>query len=93
MADRITLKWGTLKGWSLGNNPDVQALVEEYISEGASMSAMLQEDSDKQRDLICQMIDTLDGEIWNDWDGVIMSKDAAKEYVRNYGRSESAASQ
>ena len=35
-------------------------------------------------------IDQIDGEIWNDWDGVVMTKDEAKAYVREYGKSPKA---
>lgn len=46
----------------------------------------MQRQTPEQRELICDIIDAVDGEIWNDWDGVTMSKDEAKKYVREYGQ-------
>ena len=48
----------------------------------------MQRQTEDQRELICAIIDAIDGEIWNDWDGVVMSKDAAKKYVRDYGKKD-----
>lgn len=51
---------------------------------GMSVSAMGQKDTPEQTEILCELIDAIDGEIWNDWDGKIMTKDEAKEYVRDY---------
>ena len=45
---------------------------------------MLQRDTPKQRELICKMIDKVDCPIYNDWTGEIMSKQEAKDYIREY---------
>lgn len=47
---------------------------------------MAQRDTPEQKQLICDLIDLCDGEIWNDWDGVVMSKEDAKKYVMTYGQ-------
>lgn len=86
MADRLALKWGTLKGWNFEGNAKAMALLEKYNDLGASYSAMAQRDTPEQKQIICEMIDAVDGEIWNDWDGVAMSKDDAKKYVMEYGQ-------
>lgn len=82
--ETLKLKWGTVKGWS--NLSDAsRALMAEYFKDGMSFSAMYDRPDEARREVLCKLIDQLDGTIWNDWDGVEMSKDAAKKYVRDYG--------
>lgn len=45
---------------------------------------MLQRDLPEQKQILCELIDSIDGEIWNDWENVAMTKEAAKTYVLNY---------
>ena len=47
------------------------------------MSAILHKDSQKQKELICQIIDLCD-EIQEDWGGKILTKKKAKKYVMEY---------
>lgn len=85
MADSITLKWGTLRGWKLESEA-ARTAAQAYLDAGPqSMSAMAQRDTPDQKKALCALIDTIDGEIWNDWDGVKMTKDEAKTYVMEYG--------
>lgn len=81
----LLLKWGTLKDWSGLKSDKTKALVKRYLDLGASMSAMMQRDTPEQKQIICELIDALDGEVSNDWSGEVMTKDQAKEYVQNYG--------
>lgn len=82
--DHISLKWGTLKSWHLHSEKG-QELLRKYFELGASYSAMAQKDTPEQKDLICQMIDECNAEtIYLDWDGVEVSKDDAKKYVREH---------
>ena len=85
MTDTLLLKWGTLKGWNLQKKEN-QAIMERYLSLGATASAMAQRDTPEQKQLICDLIDAVDGEIMNDWSGKAMSKDEAKNYVQEYRR-------
>ena len=83
--EHLTLKWGTLKSWSL-NSPKGKELLQKYFAIGASESAMLQDDTPEQKELICQMIDECAAPtIYLDWDGKDVSKDEAKRYVMEYG--------
>lgn len=85
--DHITLKWGTLKSWSL-NTENGRKLLEEYFSFGSCGSAMHQQDTPRQKELICQMIDECRAPtIWMDWDGLEVSKEEAKRYVMEYGNA------
>ncbi len=85
--ESLTLKWGTLKGWDLKSDKS-QGILQRYIDLGASSAgAMTQCDTPEQKQLICDLIDAVDGEIWNDWDGVVMTKEDAKQYVMTYGES------
>lgn len=83
MAESLSLKWGTLKGWELESDK-AKEIMRRYIDIGASYSAMAQKDTPEQKQLICDLIDAIDGEIDNDWTGEVMSKDAAKNYVMTY---------
>jgi len=86
MTDSITLKWGTLKGWSFGdsNQKAIDLLNEAFSESGQSMSAIGQKHTANEREKFCEAIDAFEGEIWNDWDGVKMTKDEAKKYIREY---------
>ena len=87
MAESLTLKWGTLKAWHLESEASMAAL-RKYREVGpVSMSAMAQHDNDAQKDAVCELIDAVDCEtIYLDWDNEQVSKDEAKDYVRNYAR-------
>jgi len=83
--NKITLKWGTLKGWHLETEDAVQ-LLRKYHEEPVSGSVMLQRDTKTQKETILKLIDVC-GEILLDWDGKIVSRDEAKDYILNYGKS------
>jgi len=82
--DYITLKWGTLKSWNV-KSAEGKALLEKYGELGYSMSAMAQHDTPEQKEIICKLIDLMPGEIYIDWNGEYVSKEAAKKYVLEYG--------
>ena len=82
--DHLTLKWGTLKSWTL-TSPKGQELIQKYFDLGRSLSAMSQRDTPEQKELLCQIIDECGApEIYLDWDGKDVSKEEAKKYVREY---------
>lgn len=85
MAEHLLLKWGTLKGWKVESEEAGNAL-QRYLDHGVSMSAMTQRDDADQKQVLCDLIDAVDGEITNDWSGETMTKDEAKRYVMEYGR-------
>jgi len=88
MKDHLTLKWGTLKSWKF-NSDKGRELLKEYMEIGSSMSAMAQRDTQRQKEIICELIDEGDFEtVYLDWDGKEVSKSEAKEYVMNYGEKE-----
>lgn len=83
--DSLLLKWGTLKGWNCQSDA-AKAALRAYAEAGEhSASAILQHDTPDMKEALCRLIDAIDGEITNDWSGDQMSKDEAKDYVRNYG--------
>lgn len=84
----VTLKWGTLKSWNFPNKSErIRALCEEYDKIGSSFSAMMQRDTPRQKEIICELIDECDGDtIYLEWDGKYVSKQEAKDYVMNYGK-------
>lgn len=79
--DHLTLKWGTLKSWSFHSEKGLE-LLKEYNGIGSSMSAMMQKDTPRQKEIICELIDEGNfTEVYLDWDGKNVSKDEAKKYV------------
>ena len=87
MAESITLKWGTLKGWNgLDENGETLRAVQKYHDLGpVSMSVMTQRDTPDQKAALCEAIDACSGDIWDDWQGAVLGKEAAKKYVMEYG--------
>ena len=84
--DYLVLKWGTLKGWRF-HTKKAEKLLNEYVSLGHSPSVALQEDTPRQKEIICKLIDIGDfDKVYLDWSGKYVSKEKAKEYVLNYGR-------
>ena len=86
-GDYITLKWRTLKSWRLKGKKGLE-LLKKYHDIGSSFSAMAQKDTPEQKEIICEMIDTVPGEIYLDWDDKFVSKEEAKKYVLEYGKPE-----
>jgi len=82
-SESLLLKWGTLKGWDL-KSEHTKALMQKYIDLGASYSVMARRDTDEQQQIICDLIDVIDGPIRNDWTGEVMSKSEAKKYILEY---------
>lgn len=79
----LTLKWGTVKGWDNLSEAS-QEILRRYFADGEPLSAMSDRPNPDRVAILCELIEQLNGEIWNDWDGVIMSKEDAKKYVQNY---------
>ena len=87
MTESLTLKWGTLKGWNFDEDGPAMARLSEYAEMGMSLGAATQHDSPEQVEKICEIIDALDAPtVTNSWEGTDMSKEEAKQYVRNYRR-------
>ena len=84
MPETLTLKWGTVKGWSDLSEKSIK-LMERYFSDGVPMSAMTDHPDEARRAVLCELIEQIDGEIWNDWEGTKLSKAEAKQYVCEYG--------
>lgn len=84
--NELALKWGTLKRWHFDSEKG-KALLKEYHEIGSCFSAAMQEDTPRQKEIICELIDECDGEtIYLDWDDKDVSKQEAKDYVINYGK-------
>lgn len=85
MAGSLTLKWGTLEGWDGFDDTSLAAL-QKYADLGMSMGAMQQEMTPDHIEALCEVIDTVDEPINNDWSGEKMTRDEAKQYVREYAQ-------
>lgn len=83
MAEHLLLKWGTVKGWDDLSDKSVEIL-KRFFADGMSMSCAMDHPDNDRREILCELIDQLNGEITSDWTGKTMSKDEAKKYVREY---------
>ncbi len=83
MAGNLTLKWGTVKGWSDLDDTAIAAM-QKFADLGMSMSAMAQVMTQEHKEALCGVIDAVDEPIFNDWSGEEMTKEAAKKYVMEY---------
>lgn len=81
----LLLKWGTVKGWDHLSEKS-QGIMRRYFADGISMSCVTDKPNEKRKDILCELIDQLNGAIWNDWSGKKMTPDEAKAYVREYGQ-------
>lgn len=91
MVASLQLKWGNVKGWDgFEEGTPARAALDKWADSGPGLSAMAWQTDDQKR-LICDIIDAVDGEIWNDWDGKVMSKDEAKKYIMEYGEEKKKA--
>lgn len=83
--DYLLLKWGTLKSTDFSGNKECEKLLDRYGKLGRSMSGvMTQKDMQEQKNIICEIIDNMEGVIKEDWGGRYLTKKEAKEYVLNY---------
>jgi len=85
MAESLALKWGTIKRYSNLSEKSQEIVKRFYAAEGVPMSAMLDRPDKDRKAILCELIDQIDGDIYNDWDGKDMTKDEAKNYVQTYG--------
>lgn len=83
---QILLKWGTLKGWDVTDDPAAQALLKAYFEEGASLSAMDQKDTPSQKETLKRLCRQVTGEIVNDWSGEVYTPEQACAYIDDYGK-------
>jgi len=85
----ITLKWGTLKGWS-NMTEEGMVLLRRYHDLGASMSAMAQHDSDEQKQILVDLVSLPGMKIYLDWDGKYIDRGEAVKYITEYGKEKVA---
>lgn len=83
MAEELLLKWGTVKGWSDMSDRSIETM-KRFFADGVCMSAAMDKPDQGRREILCELIDQIDGEIINDWTGKTMTKDEAKRYVLEY---------
>ncbi len=85
MTEYLLLKWGSIKGRNVGpENEKAMEALKRYHDAPVSMSAVMQRDTPEQKQAVLDLIDAIDGEITNDWDGKTYTKDEAKQYVAEY---------
>lgn len=83
--ETLTLKWGSLKAWDLNTEASLAALRKYWEGGKVAASAISQRNTEAQKDALCELIDVLENEhVHLDWDGVDVSKEEAKKYIREY---------
>jgi len=82
----LLLKWGTVKGWDFPKGECLD-LLGKYL-EGSPISCAMDKPDEARKAILCEIIDKMDGEIWNDWDNVQLTKRQAKKYVMEYGNEQ-----
>lgn len=87
MANTITLKWGSVKGWHIETD-EAKAALQRWADFGVSMSAITQRDTPEQKQALIDALDYFD-EFWLDWEGKEVTRDEAKDYILNYGKETS----
>lgn len=83
-SDELTLKWWWFKWCNYENNKEAMELVQKLYDLWISKSAMAQNNTEKHKEILCQLIDITDWIIFQDWDWIYMTKDEAKKYVLEY---------
>lgn len=87
MSESLTLKWGTLKAWDLNEDGPALEALNRYHEEPTAWGAAQQRDTETQKEALIEVIEHLDAEfVYNDWTGKEMTKEEAKQYVREYRR-------
>jgi len=84
--DHLLLKWGTIKGYHVSDSHSKE-LIKRYIELGASASAMHQQDTPEQKQILCELLRVHQGPIINDWSGDRYTVDQAIQYIQEYGKS------
>jgi hypothetical protein len=86
MVANLTLKYGTIKGWDgFEDGHPARVALDKYLAAGQMlMGAAMQKDNQEQKQALIEIIDAIDGEIMNDWEGKAMTKDEAKDYILSY---------
>jgi hypothetical protein len=90
ISERLCLKFGALKSWNIDPEGDAAPIMSEYLDHFLDFRGQVS--SPEQREMLCKLIDAVSTEtIVGDWDGKLMSKDEAKEYVMNYSKEKTIA--
>jgi hypothetical protein len=81
--EHLNLKWGTVKGWSDLSDKSVE-LLQEYFKEGYPLGCATDKPDAERKEVLCKLIEQLDGTIYNDWEDKEMTKEEAKQYILTY---------
>lgn len=88
--EHLWLKFGTWKSYNCANNEAMREALDKYNTlEDLAPSTMQQgRNTEEQIEAMCDAIDACNGQIRNDWTGEDMTKNEAKQYIREYGKEE-----
>ena len=80
----MSLKWGTMKSWDFKGSKEAGKLLNEYANIGYCFSRAMQNDSPRQKEILCELIDLCDS-VYLDWDDEEVTREEAKDYIMNDG--------
>lgn len=85
--DFLRLKWGSFKACDFTNSPEAYETLQEYLQLCNGGGAAQQENAPRERELLCKMIDQVNGSVTIYWTGEDCTNDRekAKRYVMTYG--------
>lgn len=81
--DYLLLKWKGLKWYDYSTNEEAKKLIKELYDIWISSSAITQKNTERQKEILCNLIDITDWYIQNDWEWNYYTKEEAKEYILN----------
>ena len=83
----ITLKWGTLKGWSgVPEGSKAFELLRKYHKEPTSWGCASQKDTPSQKQILMELVSLPEIHTYLDWDGKWATHEEALAYIRDYGK-------
>jgi hypothetical protein len=86
--DFLLLKWGNVKAYDFSNSPEAMKALKEWIETEVPYSVMGHDNTPRQRELICRMIDAVNGSFTIYWgnEDCTNDREKAKKYVMEYGK-------
>lgn len=86
--DILTLKFGSVKSWNLSSDNVAHEKILSLSDLPFRYLNGVRYLSEEQKNVVCEVIDLVDGQIILEWTGKSMSKEEAKAYVLNYGKGD-----
>jgi len=83
----ITLRFGTVKTWLLDGKEARDAL-QKWADHGINIGIVSHKDTPEQQQDLLNALEFMD-KIWLDWHEVEVTKEEARKYILDYGKTNS----